>query len=86
MNTMRIIALVVLVLAAASLIYGIVAYSDYRNSVAGKITGAARGIARELVGKRKVEKSDIERRSIAFMIGGGVGVVAAGVLFFLKIK
>jgi hypothetical protein len=85
-KTIQLIAVIVLIVGAVALIYGIVSLNDYNNSAAGKIGGAARGLAGSLVGKSNVERSDIERRAITFIIAGGVGVLAGGTLFILKKK
>ena len=81
-QSVRFVALILLVIGAAALIYGIVSFSDFRNSVAGRVTGAARGVANQIVGRGNVGLADVEKRAIAFMAGGGLGVLVGGVMLF----
>lgn len=81
----RMVSLLILVLGAAALIYGVVSFVEFRESAAGQVSGVARDLARNVVGRGNVGLTDVEKRSIGFMVGGGIGVLAgAGFLTFRK--
>jgi hypothetical protein len=79
-STIRIVALIVLVVGAAALVYGIVSFVEYRDSLAGRGAGLARDITRSVVGSGNVGLTDIEKRAVVFMVAGGIGIVVGGAL------
>ena len=63
LNSVTIVALLLVVAGLACLIYGIITFADIRDSIAGRAINAIGG------------QTDQEKSALAFIIGGAAGIV-----------